>query len=393
MHRIIIIFMLLLAGVPCGLIAQEVRGVWLTTNAGLDWPDKNATVEERKKKLVDMLDRLEKAHFNLVLFQVQANGDVAWDSKIQPAMEQFTGNGVRRLDYDVCRFVIDECHKRGMKCHAWVVPYRLGTEAAASKYRNNHVGHAIYRHRDMCVKYRGAYYLDPGLPSVRKYLVKLYKELLEKYDFDGINLDYTRYPGDDFPDGASFRRHNSHKLDKNDWRRDNINRFVAELYKAVKKIDRNIAVGSAPIGTYKNVKGYKNTTAYGSFQQDPGEWIASRHHDLVIPQMYWGEDFGFSTHLSTWVDVADGQSLIVGLAPYKMVEGKWTASDVIQLMNKAVKAKGVDGVCFFRAAHILGNDRRVKELYNYLVDNPPSPAVKKVSRKEKPIESVEKFLE
>ena len=144
----------------------------------------------------------------------------------------------------------------------------------------------------MCVKYRGAYYLDPGLPSVRKYLIKLYKELLEKYDFDGINLDYTRYPGNDFPDSGSFRRHNPHKLDKNDWRRDNINRFVTELYKTVKKIDRDIIVGSAPIGTYKNVKDYKNTTAYESFQQDPGAWIASRHHDVIIPQMY------YFTHIS-----------------------------------------------------------------------------------------------
>lgn len=393
MHRIIFIFMLLSAFAHCNLLSQEVRGVWLTTNAGLDWPEKKTTVEERKKALVNMLDRLEKAHFNYVLFQVQANGDVVWDSKIQPAMEQFTGDGARRLDYDVCGFVIDECHKRGMKCHAWVVPYRLGTAAAASKYRKNHVGHAIYKHPDMCVKYRGAYYLDPGLPSVRKYLIKLYKELLEKYDFDGINLDYTRYPGNDFPDSGSFRRHNPHKLDKNDWRRDNINRFVTELYKTVKKIDRDIIVGSAPIGTYKNVKDYKNTTAYESFQQDPGAWIASRHHDVIIPQMYWGEDFGFSAHLSTWVDVADGQSLIVGLAPYKMVEGKWTASDVIQLMKKATAVKGVDGVCFFRAAHILGDDKRVKELYKYLVDNPPCPEAKTMPHNEKPIESVEKFLE
>ena len=71
MHRIIFIFMLLSAFAHCNLLSQEVRGVWLTTNAGLDWPEKNTTVEERKKALVNMLDRLEKAHFNYVLFQVQ----------------------------------------------------------------------------------------------------------------------------------------------------------------------------------------------------------------------------------------------------------------------------------------------------------------------------------
>ena len=106
---------------------REVRGVWLTTNGGMDWPAGRYDESSQKKLLVEMLDRLAEANFNMVLFQVQANGDVAWNSSLQPAMESLTGNGSRSLSYDVCRFVIDECHKRSMECHAWVVPFRIGS--------------------------------------------------------------------------------------------------------------------------------------------------------------------------------------------------------------------------------------------------------------------------
>lgn len=372
------------------LSAGEVRGVWLTTNAGLDWPGSVYDVEAQKKSLADMLDRLRKAHFNLVVFQVQANGDVAWDSRLQPAMASLTGDGSKTPGYDVCRYVIDECHRRGMECHAWVVPFRLGTAKNASQYSSGKVKHPVRSHPELCVRYKGASYLDPGNPATRAYLVALYRELVERYDFDGINLDYTRYPGVDFPDGASFRKYNPGRLGRDDWRRDNINRFVVELYDMVKSVRPEMTVGSAPIGTYKNVKHYKNSTAYDTYHQDPVAWIAGGHHDMIIPQMYWTEKFGFSDHIGTWVAGAGGHPVIVGLAPYKIVESGWTADDVIGLMKKASSCDGVGGVCFFRAAHVLGNQPEVKKLYRYLVKHKPAASKRRHADK---AESVEKFLE
>ena len=109
-----------------------------------------------------MLDRLAEANFNMVLFQVQANGDVAWNSSLQPGHGVADGNGSRNLSYDVCRFVIDECHKRSMECHAWVVPFRIGSSRNAARYASNKVKHPLKSHRDLCVLYSGGYYLDPG---------------------------------------------------------------------------------------------------------------------------------------------------------------------------------------------------------------------------------------
>lgn len=345
---------------------REVRGVWLTTNGGMDWPAGRYDESSQKKSLVEMLDRLAEANFNMVLFQVQANGDVAWNSSLQPAMESLTGNGSRSLSYDVCRFVIDECHKRSMECHAWVVPFRIGSSRNAARYASNKVKHPLKSHRDLCVLYSGGYYLDPGLPETRKYLLKLYKELIEKYDFDGINLDYTRYPGDKFNDASSFKAYNPGKLSRDDWRRANINEFVAQLHDMAKKVRPGIRVGSAPIGTYKNVDKYKNATSYFSYQQDPCQWLESGHHDFIIPQMYWNEDFGFTPNMVTWVNNSCKHPVVVGLAPYKLVDSKWDVDVIIDQIEKTRRTDGVAGVCFFRAEHLLGNNPKIKRLYDAL---------------------------
>ncbi len=346
---------------------MEVRAVWLTTNGGLDWPGKIRSEADQKKAMTEMLDRLKVANFNLVIFQVQANGDVLWNSSIQPAMEAITGDASKSLSYDVCRFVIDECHSRGMECHAWIVPFRIGSRKFAARYSANSVKHPSKSHSKLCLDYNGVQYLDPGNADTRKYLLGLYRELVEKYDFDGINLDYTRYPGNDFPDNASFAKRKDKGLSREDWRRQNINTFVAEFYDMVKSLKPSMLVGSAPIGTYKNVENFRNATAYDSFQQDPGQWISGGRHDLVIPQMYWDENAGFSVHLDTWKQtVLPVCHLVVGLAPYKMMDSGWSVEQVVSQISKVRKSEGVEGVCFFRAEHVLGSHAKAKALYNIL---------------------------
>ena len=134
MHKVIVLlFSIILTSATYASTSVEVRAVWLTTNGGLDWPGKIKSVEEQKKSMTDMLDKLKDANFNLVIFQVQANGDVLWKSSIQPPMDAVTGDGSKPLSFDVCRFVIDECHKRDMECHAWIVPFRVGTKKQALK--------------------------------------------------------------------------------------------------------------------------------------------------------------------------------------------------------------------------------------------------------------------
>lgn len=350
----------------------EVRAVWLTTNSGLDWPKGVYDETTQKENLCEILDKLADANFNTIIFQAQVKGDVLWESTMQPAMRAITGNGSKSMSYDVSEYVIEECHKRNMECHAWIVPYRIGTSSDANKYVSNKVKHPLTTNSELCVEYNGSYYLDPGLPETREFLLDVYRELIYNYDYDGVNFDYTRYPGADFDDADSYAKYNPDGLPKDDWRRQNINTFIAEFYDMAKSINPNIKVGAAPIGTYKNVLGYGNMTAYGSVYQDACQWMQSGNHDLLVPQMYWNEKNGFTPNMSTWVTNCDGRQLVIGLAPYKMVDGSndWEVSVITDQIEKIRNNDGTSGVCFFRADHIIDDSQaKIADLYDELQNN------------------------
>ena len=63
------------------------------------------------------------------------------------------------------------------------------------------------RQPEICVSYNRQYFLNPGHPKTKEYLMSLVREVVTRYDVDGIHLDYLRYPNRarNFPDRAQFR--------------------------------------------------------------------------------------------------------------------------------------------------------------------------------------------
>lgn len=109
---------------------QEVRAAWVTAVYGLDWPRTRATspqkIQQQKNELIEILDKLRDAHFNTVLFQTRTRGDVLYQSAIEPYNSILSGQVGKDPGYDPLAFAIEECHKRGMECHAWMVTIPLG---------------------------------------------------------------------------------------------------------------------------------------------------------------------------------------------------------------------------------------------------------------------------
>lgn len=109
---------------------HEVRAVWLTTIGGIDWPHSYAqssySAEKQKKELTDILDRLQQAKINTVLFQTRVRGTMIYPSAYEPWDGCLSGFPGRSPGYDALQFAIDQCHKRGMELHAWVVTIPVG---------------------------------------------------------------------------------------------------------------------------------------------------------------------------------------------------------------------------------------------------------------------------
>ena len=209
----------------------EIRATWLTTLGGMDWPRTKAGsatgIQRQKKELCDILDRLKAANFNTVLLQTRLRGDMIYPSSIETFAESLTGYTGRNPGYDPLAFAIEECHKRGMELHAWIVTIPAGNTRQVKLLGRNSI---VQRNRKICKLYKGNWYLDPGNPETKEYLSRIVKEITSQYDIDGIHFDYIRYPeqADKFPDKDTYRRYGKGKELKQ-WRRDNITDIVRRL--------------------------------------------------------------------------------------------------------------------------------------------------------------------
>ena len=349
---------------------KEIRAVWLTTVYGLDWPHKPATTEAGRKAqqqaLLDILDRLQEANFNMVFIQARLRGDVMYRSAIEPVSKTFSGKYGELPGYDPLAFVVDECHKRGMECHAWFVTFPLGTEKSVKEQGKLSV---VKKKPKLCKRHNGEWYLDPGVPETADYILSLVKEIVNGYDIHGIHFDYIRYPEEakTFPDKALYNR-SGKKKSLADWRRENINRMVYRIYDWVKQTKPWVQVSSSPLGKYNRIERVPNAgwTAYESVFQDPKIWMQQGKQDMIVPMMYYLHK-NFFPFVDNWVDNCNGRLVVPGLGAYRMdkSEADWAVNDITDQIDYS-RYYGGAGCAFFRCGNVLYND---KGLYKELRDN------------------------
>src|SRR5690606_40682783 len=89
------------------------------------------------------------------------------------------------------------------------------------------------------------YWINPADPDAREWLLGNILEIVENYDIDAIHFDFIRYPENGFSDDhISKTAWPNGKASIFDWRRENINIFVREVYAAVKEAKPWVKVGS-----------------------------------------------------------------------------------------------------------------------------------------------------
>lgn len=337
----------------------EIRAVWLTTIYGLDWPKRPAKTEQgykdQQKELCMLLDSLHEANFNMIFLQVRLRGDVIYRSAIEPASRVFSGQYGKLPGYDPLTFAIEECHKRGMECHAWFVTFPVGSAKSVKEQGRQSV---VRRRPELCRLHNGEWYLDPGLPGTRAYLRTLVSELVANYDIDGIHFDYIRYPEQAarFPDKAVHRKYGKNKS-LAEWRRENISLFVTEAYDDVKKLKPWVQVSSSPLGKYNRIPQRPNAgwTAYESVYQDVKRWLQEGKQDMIVPMMYYLYN-DFFPFVDNWVENSNGRLIVPGLGAYRMEnnEGDWDLNQITDQMDYC-RSFGSNGASFFRGDNVVNN--------------------------------------
>ena len=359
----------------------EYRAVWLTTIENLDWPKSlvksKEDVERQQKELCVILDSLHELNINTVLLQTRVRGDVIYPSSIEPFSHVLTGVEGKSPGYDPLAFAIEECHKRGMQLHAWLVTLPLGKDEHIKRQGKQ----ALSRKRkELCTHYKGAWYMEPGNPGTAEYIVELVEEIVSKYDVDGIHLDYVRYPDrtNGYPDSALYRKY-SKRMSLADWRRSNITAIVELVYKSVKAKKPWVRVSSAPLGKYDDLTRYSSLgwDAYNAVYQEAQKWMKDGVMDALFPMLYFNGN-NFYPFVLDWCENSYGRHIVPGVGIYRLSPqyGGWDEIE-IERQFRTSRDAGSAGVALFRAAHVLGNAGRARnvvvDVYNEKALVPPMP--------------------
>ena len=328
---------------------REVRAVWLTTIGGLDWPHSYAQNElmagRQKQELCDILDKLQRAGINTVLFQARVRGTVVYPSQLEPWDGCLSGVPGRSPGYDPLAFAIDECHKRGMELHAWVVTIPVGKwNALGCKTLRNKYPHLIKR-----IGEEG--YMDPENTATATYLANFCKEITDRYDVDGIHLDYIRYP-------ETWRINIAH-----DAARRNITAIVRAIGEKVKASKPWVKYSCSPIGKFSDLSRFASNgwNAYAKVCQDAQGWLRDGLMDALFPMMYFQGNHFFPFAID-WAEQSYGRMLVPGLGIYFMSpsEKNWSL-DVITREMQVARQYGM-GHAYFRSKFFTDN---LKGIYTY----------------------------
>ncbi len=354
---------------------EEVRAVWLTTNYNLDWP-KTTGAAAQKAELITLLNKLQAANFNTIYLQVRSRGDLLYPSSKEPWAICLTGTMGGNPGYDPLQFAIEECHKRGMELHAWWNVYKVWPSATLPS--NTNPQHILLSHPSWIRKYVSGstteWWLDPGLPEVRNYLVDVAMEMVRNYNIDAIHFDFIRYPGKLFSDTATYNQYGQ-GMNWEDWRRENINKFVTQIYDSIRAVKPRVKVGSAPIGIYVNIPGVSGWQSYYDIYQDSKRWVMLKKHDYLAPQTYWaiGGNQNYALLADWWVNNVGKKSTLFGRhlylanAVYNMApsELNWPASEILNQIDTG-RYFGSHGQSYFRTEMITSN---LKSIYDLIKAN------------------------
>lgn len=351
----------------------EYRAVWLATIKGLDWPKEEARGDAaaQREALCSVLDSLQAINVNTILLQTRIRGDVIYPSEIEPFAPVFTGQHGVGPGYDPLAFAIEECHKRGMQLHAWLVTIPLGD----MRYAKGHGRRSLpSRKPGLCTRFNGAWYMEPSHPATAEYLSAIVGEIVSNYDVDGIHFDYIRYPEGNaaYPDDAAYSRARR-AMRKDDWRRDNITRLMRTLYNKVKNLKPWVCVSAATLGKYDDTSRYSSYgwNAYHTVYQEAQEWLREGIADALFPMLYYAGNH-FYPFVVDWGEHSYGRHIVAGIGTYQLHEDEkdWELEEVARQCHVARAHDSVAGMAQFRSQFVTDNTKGVYDLLRLLSPYP-----------------------
>ena len=319
---------------PCSM--QDIKAMWLSqfdltdvyTDSG---HQRNA--EDFSIRIEGILQNVANSGFNTVIVQVRPNADSFYPSDYYAPSAYVTGSYANGFDYDPIAVLIEKARELGLSVHAWINPLRGVTTAELTEMDAAYAIRQWYDDENLrgkyIVEYGGRWYLNPAYAEVRDLIVYGAREILQRYDVDGIHMDDYFYPTQDGAfDSAAYAAYLAEggSLSLEDWRRENLSDLVSRLYRMTKKQGETLLFGISPAGVLN--------TVYARQYADVYRWCAEPGFvDYILPQIYFGFEHAtaaFDKLCRQWQDLirTDYIDLLIGVTFGKALSryDKWAGS-------------------------------------------------------------------
>lgn len=313
---------------------EKIRGLWVTymeLNMANEADKSERAFRARFEKIASKAAELK---FNTIIAQVRPFCDALYKSKYFPHSHILSGVQGKDPGYDALKIMCEICKKHKLKIHAWINPYRVTLNETPNKLAENN---PYYNDNPICIETESGIILDPSSEEARQLILNGIDEIVNNYDVDGIQFDDYFYPADiedndseqyqNYLDNTEAKSH----LSLEEWRKNNVNKLVAEAYLTVHKSEKNVKFGISPQGNLKNNE---------KLSADVINWCTVQGYiDYICPQIYFSLDnpkLSFENSLKEWseIEFADSVELYIGLAGYKANDesaddGTWKSSNDI----------------------------------------------------------------
>lgn len=347
-------------------VKREQRAVWASSYVS-DWP--SGAITERNAATMKvacerMLDTLHVNHMNAIYYHVRAFCDAMYNSAYEPWSKYVAGTRGEKPFFDPFELLVNEAHKRGIEVYAWVNPYRYAPKG--SSWGESELDY-IYTHPEWLLKDDYETVLNPGLPEVRQRIVDVCKDIITKYDVDGLVFDDYFYNQDGAPMSLDADLYNAYKqgggtMSQGDWRRENVNHMVADVNDMVKATKPWVRFGIGPAGVacsaasvaakYGVEPSPGSDWQYNQIYSDPMAWVSRGTIDFLAPQVYWNTAGNYDEVTGWWGKIGKKFNRHIFISSYAVegVKDGWGLDEYLKQVEilRESMTNGVYGTVYFK---------------------------------------------
>ena len=372
-------------------VKREQRAVWASSYVS-DWP--SGAITEKNAKTMrtaceKMLDTLHVNHMNAIYYHVRAMCDAMYNSAYEPWSSYVSGTRGKAPYFDPFELLVKEAHKRGIEVYAWVNPYRYSPKG--HQWGQSEIDY-VHTHPEWLMQDDYETVLNPGLPEVRQRIVDVCKDIITKYDVDGLVFDDYFYNQDGAPMALDADLYNAYRqgggtLSQGDWRRENVNQMVADVNNMVKATKPWVRFGIGPAGVACSAASVAQKYGvepspgtdwqYNQIYSDPMAWISRGSVDFLAPQVYWNTAGNYDEVTGWWGKIGKKFNRHVYISSYAVegVKDGWGLDEYLNqvLILRNSMTNGVYGTVYFKYMtwRMLSGkiDGKGQALRHYLLQN------------------------